>query len=189
MREEYKNLGRKFIEPLTILIVKTKISPNLLTLLGIPFSIAAGMFFSLGNRWMGLVFLFLVALMDTIDGEVARKSQKLNPKGAFLDSVIDRFSEIFIYAGFFYYYLHVSHILSLLVFGTLSFSLMVSYIRARAEGIGKECKIGLMERPVRFAVLILGFLILGYRGLPYVLGLIFLGSFYTIIQRVMYVFK
>ncbi|MEO0131539.1 MAG: CDP-alcohol phosphatidyltransferase family protein [candidate division WOR-3 bacterium] len=191
MREDYKNKGRKIIEPLTLLFVRAKISPNVLTLLGIPISIITGAFFAQGNRWLGLLFLFLVALLDTIDGEVARKSLKINPKGAFLDSVVDRFSEIFIYTGFLYYYL--SNFISVLgiytVFGTLCSSLMVSYIRARAEGSGQECKIGIMERPIRFAFLILGILILGYRGLLYVLGLIFLGSLYTIFQRIIYVLK
>jgi CDP-diacylglycerol--glycerol-3-phosphate 3-phosphatidyltransferase len=191
MREEYKNRGRKILEPLTTILVKSKLSPNIITILGLPLSIATGAFFALGKRWGALATLILVALTDTIDGELARKSNKVASRGAFLDSVVDRFTEIFIYSGFLFYTLINNSPVwySVIIYFTITLSLMVSYIRARAEGIGKECKIGFMERPVRFLVLILGVVLLGYSYLPVAWGLIILGCLYTIIQRIRYVLR
>lgn len=185
MREEYKNAGRKLLSPLTSLIIRLKISANALTIASLPFSIIAGYLFSQGFRWWGGLFLILVGLMDTVDGEVARKSGKISKYGAFLDSVTDRLAEFFIFLGFFLYY-NESWI-QILIFVTLVSSLMVSYVRARAEGIGAECKIGFMERPVRFAIMFIGVFILGYQYLPIAFAVIFVGSVYTIIQRISYV--
>jgi CDP-diacylglycerol--glycerol-3-phosphate 3-phosphatidyltransferase len=187
MREEHKIAGRKILSPITNLFVKLGISPNVLTVSSLPFSITACYFFSQGYRWLGGIFFLLVGLMDTIDGEVARKSGKINKYGAFLDSVTDRIAEFFIFLGFFLYY--TEQWISILIFVTLISSLLVSYIRARAEGIGQECKIGFMERPVRFAIMFFGVFVLGYRLLPIAFAIILLGSVFTVIQRIFYVIR
>ncbi|MEO0075102.1 MAG: CDP-alcohol phosphatidyltransferase family protein [candidate division WOR-3 bacterium] len=191
MREEYKVKGRKILNPLISLVIRLGISANLLTLASLPFSFLAGYFFWQGLRYWGGLFLILVALADTIDGEVARRTNQISKYGAFLDSVVDRISEAFIYLGFFLYYLDHSEKkwILILVFTSLIASLLVSYIRARAEGIGKDCKIGFMERPVRMIALLIGVFVLGYKFLPISFAIIFMGSLFTIMQRILYVLK
>lgn len=200
MREEYKVKGRKILNPLISLVIRLGISANLLTLASLPFSFLAGFFFSQGLRYWGGLFLILVALMDTIDGEVARRTNQISRDGAFLDSVVDRISEAFIYLGFFLYYLyhseksililyHSENWILILVFTSLITSLLVSYIRARAEGIGKDCKFGFMERPVRMFTLLIGVFVLGYKFLPISFAVILIGNLFTIMQRILYVLK
>ncbi|MEO0091952.1 MAG: CDP-alcohol phosphatidyltransferase family protein [candidate division WOR-3 bacterium] len=201
MKESHKNIGRRFLLPLTNLIVRLKIAPNTITLMSIPFSLLAGYFLFQGLWFIAGPLLVLVALFDTIDGEVARKSQRINVKGAFLDSVIDRISEILIFFSLFLYYQRNSiniitlfnkqghYIMTPIIFLTGFSSLLVSYIRARAEGIGKECKIGLFERPIRFLVLIVGVIILGPKYFIIALTIILLGNIYTIFQRIFYVLR
>jgi CDP-diacylglycerol--glycerol-3-phosphate 3-phosphatidyltransferase len=187
MREEHKNTGRKILSPITNFFIKLRITPNVLTVSSLPLSIVACYFFSQGHRWLGGIFLLLIGLFDTIDGEVARKSGKMSKYGAFLDSVTDRIAEFFIFLGFFLYY--QENWISILIFCTLVSSILVSYVRARAEGIGEDCKIGIMERPVRFALMFFGVFILGYRLLPIAFSIILIGNIYTIIQRIFYVFN
>ena len=186
MKEAHKNFGRRLLYPLTWLVIRLKITPNILTITSLPMSILAGYFFARGQWWIGIIFLLFVGLLDTLDGEVARKTEKMHKHGAFLDSVIDRISEFFIYFGFFLYYYH-NLLLSALVFITIFSSVFVSYIRARAEGIGQECKVGFFERPVRFFIMLFGLIILGRSYFHYALLIILLGNIITIFQRIYYV--
>jgi len=186
MKESHKNFGRKLLSPLTSLIIALKITPNMLTIGSLPMSILAGYFLYQGQWWLAIIFLIIVALLDTLDGEVARKTEKMHKYGAFLDSVIDRISEFFIFLGLFLYY-YPRQLLSILVFITIFSSILVSYIRARAEGIGQECKIGLFERPIRFVTMLLGLIILGRSYFHYALLVILLGNIITIFQRIFYV--
>jgi len=186
MKESHKNFGRRLLSPLTWFVIRLKITPNVLTITSLPMSILAGYFFARGQWWIGIIFLSFVGLLDTLDGEVARKTEKMHKHGAFLDSVIDRFSEFFVFFGFFIYYYHKQFYASL-VFITLTSSIFVSYVRARAEGIGKECKVGFFERPVRFFTMLFGLIILGHIYFHYALLIILLGNIITIFQRIYYV--
>ncbi len=187
MKEEHKVKGRRILNPLIRLAIRLKISANMLTLASLPAGILAGYFFSQGHRWWGALFVVMIALMDTIDGEVARQTNRISKFGAFLDSVSDRLAEFFIYFGFFLYYTEAW--IQTLIFVALVASLLVSYVRARAEGIGEECKIGFMERPIRMVTLLFGIFILGYKYLPISFALIFIGSSYTVVQRILYVIR
>jgi CDP-diacylglycerol--glycerol-3-phosphate 3-phosphatidyltransferase len=186
MKESHKNFGRKLLSPLTGLFIALHITPNMLTIASLPASILAGYFLYKGQWWIALIFLVTIALFDTLDGEVARKTDKMHKHGAFLDSVTDRFAEFFIFIGLFLYY-YPQQLLSALVFITIFSSVMVSYIRARAEGIGQECKVGLFERPVRFITMLLGLIFLGKSYFHYALLIILLGNIITIFQRIFYV--
>jgi len=186
MKEEYKNFGRRLLYPLTYIAIRLHITPNILTIASLPMSILAGFFFARGHWWTGIIFLLFVGLFDTLDGEVARKTQKMHNHGAFLDSITDRFSEFFIFFGFFLYYNH-NQLYSSLVFATLFSSIFVSYIRARAEGIGQECKVGIFERPVRFFTMLFGLILLGQSYFQFALLVILIGNIITILQRIFYV--
>jgi len=188
MREAYKSIARKPLQPIVQLLIGLKISPNLLTILSLPISVIVGYFFALGRFPIAGALLLLVGFFDTVDGEVARKSNRINPKGAFLDSTIDRISEFLVFLGIFIFFRENPKI-TILIFITFFASLLVSYIRARAQGIGNECNTGIFERPVRFIILVLGSFFLTAKFFPIVLWLIFFGCIFTIFQRLYYVLK
>jgi phosphatidylglycerophosphate synthase len=186
MREQHKSIARRPLQPIVRLLISLKISPNLLTLLSLPFSIAVCYFFSIGKFIIAGIFLLFVGLFDTLDGEVARKSNRIKPKGAFLDSTTDRISEFLVFLGLFIYF-HNNLSITTLIFVTLFASFLVSYIRARAQGIGNECNTGIFERPVRFIILVLGSFLLTKKLFPIVLWIILLGCIFTNFQRLFYV--
>lgn len=188
MREAYKSIARKPLQPIVWLLVRLKVSPNLLTILSLPISIVVSYFFAHGDLPIAGAFLLLVGFLDTVDGEVARKSNRINPKGAFLDSTIDRISEFLVFLGLFIFF-RPNPKISLLIFITFFTSLLVSYVRARAQGIGNECNTGIFERPIRFIILVLGSFFLNTRLFPIVLWIIFFGCIFTILQRMYYVLK
>lgn len=150
----------KIIDPFVRLLVKIGFTPNLVTIIGFILNIGVAAIFVIGaekaNRedfsylgWAGGLILF-AGLFDMLDGQVARLGKMSSSFGAFLDSVLDRYSELFMFLGI-CYYLIANHffVSSLFAFIGLIGSMMVSYTRARAEGLGIQCKGGLMQRPER----------------------------------------
>ncbi len=133
------------------LLVALRLKPNHLTLLGLIISLMAGIAFAYRPGLGGLLTL-LTGLVDTLDGCLARCLGEVRRYGAFLDSVLDRYTELIIYLGiWFYFYRHdaASPLLSLTLLFILFGSLMVSYTRARAEGLGQVCLGGLLQRGER----------------------------------------
>ena len=185
MREETKRRGRRLLSTMVSLLAALGVSPNAVTLLGLPLSIGAGLSFADGRFVLGGIFLAMVGLCDTLDGELSRRTGKAGVLGAFLDSVVDRLSESFMLVGLYWFYR--DSWFGLLAVSALVFSLMVSYVRARAEGVGRECRVGFFERPVRVIVLLIGAFVLGRTWMPLALGLIAAGSFATVIHRIAHV--
>lgn len=185
MKEAAKQRGRRLLAPLVGLFAAMHVSAMTVTVAALPLSILAGYFFAIGRFIIGGVFVALVGLCDTIDGELSRRTGTASALGAFTDSTVDRLSESFVLVGLYWYYR--ASWLGLLAIVALVFSLMVSYVRARAEGVGRECKVGLFERPVRVIVMLLGAFVLGRTWMPIALGIIALGSLITVIQRVIHV--
>lgn len=140
-----------------------------------------------GWGWMraaGAVIL-LAAVWDTLDGEVARARNITTAKGAFLDSVLDRVSEFTIFLGLLLF-LKFSTFDSILLFTLLFTSLAVSYIRARAEGVGIDCKVGLFDRPLR--VVIIGVALIALpQYMNWIVRFLVLGTFATALQRFIHV--
>ena len=118
------------------------------------------MLFAFGYLRIGGFLLIFAALFDTLDGALARATGQVSEFGAFLDSSLDRYSEGVTLAGLAFYYAELgdSTVEIMLLFTTLLGSLMVSYTRARAEAVGIECKVGIMQRPERIIVLVIGLL-------------------------------
>jgi len=185
MNETTKQHGRRLLKPLVSVLAAMRVSATAVTILGLPLSIGAGYFFATGRFIVGGVFAALVGLCDTLDGELSRRTGTASALGAFIDSVVDRLSESLVLVGFYWYYR--DSWFGLLAVVALVFSLMVSYVRARAEGVGRECKVGFFERPVRVLVLLFGAFVLGRTWMPVALGIIAFGSFLTVIQRIIYV--
>ena len=159
-------------------LVRLKVSPNALTLLGLILSGVAGVFYSTGAFFWGGCLVLFSGVCDALDGTLARKAGKTSRLGAFIDSTFDRIGEIFIFLGLIWYFSGGHKIVSstdsyysevqspltvLFIILAVTGSLMVSYTRARSEGLGLECKVGLAQRPERMILLIIGSLL---GGLP-----------------------
>ncbi len=152
------------VNPVARFLIRTGLTPNAVTLMGLILSICVTGVFIAGalpsNRdqlgyvgWAGALILF-AGFFDLLDGQVARLGNMRSTFGAMLDSVIDRYSEIFIFLGICYYLVAHQRLLSaLLAFLALCGSMMVSYTRARSEGLGAACSDGLMQRPERIILL------------------------------------
>ncbi len=129
--------------------------PNHVSFLGLITSVLTGILFAFSTLWGGL-FTLLTGLLDTLDGSLARNTGQSKKSGAFLDSVLDRYSELIIYLGIWFYFYRnggtgpfFSITILLILFG----SLMVSYTRARAEGLGVKCLVGFFQRGERIVLI------------------------------------
>jgi CDP-diacylglycerol---glycerol-3-phosphate 3-phosphatidyltransferase len=154
----------RIIDPFVKLLIKLGFTPNTVSVIGFILNIGVAAVFILGaektNRgdlsyvgWAGALILF-AGLFDMLDGQVARLGRMGSSFGALLDSVLDRYSELFMFLGICYYLIsHHYFISSLFAFIGLIGSMMVSYTRARAEGLGIDCKGGLMQRPERIILI------------------------------------
>ncbi|WP_375438217.1 DUF4833 domain-containing protein [uncultured Hymenobacter sp.] len=152
------------INPFVKLLIRIGFTPNTVTLTGLLLNIGVAVLFIVGgeegNRgdlryvgWGGALILF-AGLFDMLDGQVARLGNMKSEYGALFDSVLDRYSELFTFLGICYYLVaHHYFLSSLFAFIALIGSMMVSYTRARAEGLGIECSGGLMQRPERVVLL------------------------------------
>jgi phosphatidylglycerophosphate synthase len=150
----------KVINPFVRLLIRAGLTPNMVTTIGLVLNIGVSIIFiegaEKGNRgdlsyvgWAGALILF-AGLFDMLDGQVARLGNMSSRFGALYDSVLDRYSELILFLGICYYLVaHHYFLSSLFAFIGMIGSLMVSYTRARAEGLGIECKDGLMQRPER----------------------------------------
>ncbi|MBS1915621.1 MAG: DUF4833 domain-containing protein [Bacteroidetes bacterium] len=150
----------KVINPFVKLLIKLGLTPNAVTTIGLILNLGVAFIFIFGgeegNRgdfryvgWAGGLILF-AGLFDMLDGQVARLGNMSSRFGALYDSVLDRYSELFMFLGICYYLVaHHYFMSSLITFVALIGSMMVSYTRARAEGLGIECKGGIMQRPER----------------------------------------
>ena len=181
----YKETFRQLIRPLARVLSSIRVRPDTLTIAGWGLSVCAATLFALGyTKTAGAVVLF-AGLFDALDGAVARESNLMSSFGAFLDSTLDRLSESAIFVGIVFFYASSSMPYEALLAGVaMTFSLMTSYTRARAEGLGFECEVGLLERAGRVVILSLfsltGFLIAG-------VGLVAVGALVTTAQRIFHV--
>lgn len=146
--------GKGFLEPIASLIGRMGVSPNVVTLVGTLLNLGVAWVLAQGYLRIGGVLVPLVALFDALDGTLARLTGKRSRFGAFLDSTMDRFSEAILYLGLLFYYTRYdARPEILLIYATIVGSLMVSYARARAEGLGLDCKVGLLTRLERIIIL------------------------------------
>jgi peptidoglycan lytic transglycosylase len=157
MLGRYRDSVRAWSDPFGALLFRLHLRPNHLTVMGLGVSLlAAAAFIDGRTRWAG-VLLILAGLFDLFDGSLARASGQVTPFGAFLDSVIDRYSDLVVLLGIVVLFARTPHARGALVaMAGLVGSVMVSYTKARAESIGIECRVGFMERPERMICLIAG---------------------------------
>lgn len=174
--------------PLLNLIVRifalSKITPNHLTFIGLMFNSAAAVAFGYGQFLWGAVIIFLAGIFDMTDGRVARVTNKVSSFGGFFDSVIDRYSDLALYFGLLVYYARINRFFYIVLAAlAMTGSVMVSYVRARAESQIDQCKVGFMERPERIVLLIIGGL---FDRMAPVLWVIAVISNISVIHRILY---
>jgi phosphatidylinositol phosphate synthase len=203
-----KLLGREIktwwiliMRPIEDYLIESKVHPNVLTVTSLVVSAIAGFLFHQGWIFLAGIILLAGSNFDMLDGRVARAQGLSSEHGAFFDSCLDRFAEIFIYLGLLSYF-HGS-LFSYVVFLILGATTMVSYTRARAEGLGVDCEVGMMQRTERIVYLgafsvfnLFGNLITSAFGLrpgdyllKFVLAAILIFSSYTAIERMIHVMK
>jgi CDP-diacylglycerol--glycerol-3-phosphate 3-phosphatidyltransferase len=184
MLGHYKAPLHRFFDPVTRLLLRVGARPNHLTVLGLGVSITAAYVFSLGRLRWGAVLLAVAGLFDFFDGAVARLAGSESDYGAFLDSVVDRYSDVAILFGILVYYQQRGDTVgSVLTMATLAGTFMTSYTKARAQSIGVRCDIGMIERPERLIALIAGAV---FHQLTPAMALLAVLTNVTAIQRIVY---
>jgi CDP-diacylglycerol--glycerol-3-phosphate 3-phosphatidyltransferase len=148
----------RIIGPLVAWLIRKGVHPNALTTAGFAVTLAAGLFFHQDHVRTAGLFVLLGGFFDLLDGRVARESGLASKFGSFYDSTLDRISEIVVYLGLASLYNNIRPDLEdvamvYVVMLAMGGSLMVSYTRARAQGLGLDCKVGLMQRPERVVLL------------------------------------
>ena len=138
-------------------LAATGITPNMFTFFGLAVNSWAAALFAMGRFRQAAAVLFLAGFLDMADGQVARRVGRVTAFGAFLDSTLDRYSDLALYMGLVVYYTLIGRPFYMaLAAVAMASSFMVSYSRARAESLIPSCKVGFMERPERLVLLILG---------------------------------
>lgn len=176
------------VDPVVSFLAQRGISPNLLTVSGMLAHFLVAFLIARGQMQLAAVLLLLVAPLDALDGALARKlGREARDFGAFLDSTLDRLAEIVLFGGFLFFYARTGNQLMLATaYIAITGSVMVSYARARAEGLRIPCKIGLLSRVERYAILMVALL----ADRP-AIGLIVVAilSYITVAQRVFHVWQ
>jgi CDP-diacylglycerol--glycerol-3-phosphate 3-phosphatidyltransferase len=187
--EKVKNDVAEILEPSTNFLVRIQCQPDTLTLVGLGVNLVAAALFGLDYYRLAGFTVLLAGLFDLLDGQVARAGRTASKFGALLDSTVDRYSEIVVWFGLAVSFIRAGSLwTSSALFFALAGSLMVSYVRARAEGLGQECKVGFMQRPERVIALGVGGLV-GEYGLIVAAWLIAVLSNYTTLERVLHMRK
>lgn len=176
------------IDPIVTFLAKYRLSPDALTVAGMLFHFLFAWLVIIGElRWAALA-IFLFGPLDALDGALARKQgRQQGGFGAFLDSTLDRVAEIILFGGFIFYFAQQGNGLMIgLAYASITGSLMVSYTRARAEALGLSCKVGLLSRVERYAVVTL-FLVLNMPETAMIILGIF--TYVTMFQRMIHVWE
>jgi CDP-diacylglycerol---glycerol-3-phosphate 3-phosphatidyltransferase len=157
MLSHYKTPFQRLGDPVARALLRAHVRPNHLTVVGLGVSILAAVALAQGRLRAGALLLTLAGLFDFFDGSLARLANRVSAFGAFLDSVVDRYSDLVVLLGVVLYYHRAADTAGvLLTMITMVGTIMISYTKARAQSIGLACEIGIMERPERLIVLIAG---------------------------------
>jgi CDP-diacylglycerol--glycerol-3-phosphate 3-phosphatidyltransferase len=192
-----RNIAAQVVRPLANL----GISPNTFTLIGLLLSLVTALIIGKGFFIAGGLLVLFTGIFDLFDGATARVRNLATTFGAFFDSTLDRYSEAITLSGLLFYALfhpsmqdtfwiagNIQIWMIILIYISIVGSLMVSYTKARAEGLGIECKTGLLARPERVVILAAG-LLFGITAIMWALALLAVFSNVTAIERMIAVFK
>jgi len=182
-----KSLASRITGPLVPFLSRIGLTPDLATWIGLGINIIAAAIIATNRLLIGGILVLFSGLFDILDGALARFTNKSTLFGALLDSTFDRLSEAIILFGILIIYVKSEHVVEiLLIFGVMIGSFLISYIRARAEGLGLECKTGLFTRAERVIILALGLML---NQIFIVLIILAVFTFITVIQRLVHVWQ
>ena len=182
-------IGKMCMWPLRAIInacVALGIHPNTLTLIGVLINVGAAIALGKDHFLLAGVIMIVANIFDFIDGKVAQQTNTVSRFGAFWDSTLDRFSDIALFLGLIYLYTGMGRTDYVMVAAlALTFSIMTSYARARAESLIEKCKVGFMERPERIVLFMIGAFTNRMGG---VLWVILILSIFTVADRIYYTY-
>jgi len=182
-----RSLAYHITDPIVRILSKSGITPNALTIINLALNIVAAYVIATGHFLLGGVLILVSGLFDLLDGALARSTKQTTKFGAILDSTVDRISEAAILYGLLIWYLARGGSLEIvLIFAVLIGSFLVSYVRARAEGLGWQCQVGLFTRAERVIVLAIGLLI---NQIFIALCVLVVFVSITVVQRLVYLWK
>lgn len=177
------------------------VHPNILTAIGVCINVGCGVLFGIGEFfWAGIV-LIVANVFDMLDGNVARQTGNVTKFGGFLDSSLDRLSDMVAFLGIMVFYAGNTpqhSILNVILAGVgMIASVMVSYTTARSEGLGVKANVGFLQRPERIVLLIIGALStwdwnsdnFWFNRMPQVLWVLAVGSVWTLVHRMYYIWR
>jgi CDP-diacylglycerol--glycerol-3-phosphate 3-phosphatidyltransferase len=183
---DYLRLWFKWVlDPLGRLFLRLGLTPNMVTMLGLLGNTVGAYFLARGDYLSGGILVAVMTPIDALDGTMARLRGDASDWGAYVDSVSDRYAELIIFGGLLYHFLTTGDVKGgMLTFGAAAGSVLVSYVKARAEGLGYEARVGMLTRAERYLVLapalILNFVYLG-------LGILAVFANLTALQRIWHV--
>ncbi|MEW6567105.1 MAG: CDP-alcohol phosphatidyltransferase family protein [Chloroflexota bacterium] len=173
------------LDPIGAFLNRLGLMPNTITLVGLAGNAIAAIFLAKGNLLVGGLLVLLMGPVDALDGTMARLRGEATDFGAFVDSVTDRYSELFIYGGLLIHFLQRQDLpTAAVVFAAASGSVLVSYVKARAEAVGYDARLGLLTRLERYLVLVPS-LVLGQARIG--MWIIAVLANLTALQRILYV--
>jgi CDP-diacylglycerol--glycerol-3-phosphate 3-phosphatidyltransferase len=183
-----RNLAYRITNPIVGILSKSGITPNALSIINLALNIVAAYVIATGHFLPGGVLVLVSGLFDLLDGALARFTKQTTKFGAILDSTVDRISEAAILCGLLIWYVpkEGASLEIVLIFVVLIGSFLVSYIRARAEGLGWQCQVGLFTRAERVIVLAIGLLV---NQILIALCVLAVFVFVTVVQRLVYLWK
>jgi len=183
-----RNLAYRITDPVVRILSKSGITPNALTFINLALNIIAAYVIATGHFLLGGILVLVAGLFDLLDGALARFTKQTTRFGAILDSVVDRISEAAILCGLLIWYIpqEEASLEIVLILIVLIGSFLVSYIRARAEGLGWQCQVGLFTRTERVIVLAIGLLV---NQIFIALCVLVVFVFITVVQRLVYLWK
>jgi CDP-diacylglycerol--glycerol-3-phosphate 3-phosphatidyltransferase len=183
-----RNLAYRITGPIVRIVSKSGVTPNALTFVNLALNIVAAYVIATGHLLLGGVLVLVAGLFDLLDGALARFTRQTTKFGAVLDSTVDRICEAAILSGLLIWYVpqEGASLEIVLILAVLIGSFLVSYIRARAEGLGWQCQVGLFTRAERVIVLAVGLLI---NQVFVALCILVVFVFVTVVQRLVHLSK
>lgn len=189
-KDELKQRARDLVRPLVTTLDALGLSPLAVSIIGLAISLLSGWIVAQVSLLLGALVFLVGSAADMLDGELARLQGTVSRRGAFLDSCFDRLGEAGLFAGLTWYYMDHQRgewqLAVLMILLTAIGSLTTSYVRARAEGVGETCFVGLLQRPERVVLLVLG-MIFGRVVLTVVLVFLAAATLATTVQRIVHV--
>jgi len=189
-KDKLKQAFRDRLRPIVLTLDRAGFTPLSISVIGLVICLFSGLIVAEGYLFLAALVFLLGSAFDMLDGDLARLQKTVSRRGAFLDSCFDRLGEAGLFAGLTWYYMEVLFPARpwavLFIFATLVGSLTTSYVRARAEGVGTTCYVGLMQRPERIVLLGIGML-LGSRILEIVLAFLAVVTLATTVHRLVHV--